>query len=124
MNLKASPVGSSLKMTLVLETLASGNIAASILEFPQYRVEAASRESAIAQVQANASDWFDRIELLPMEIPSKNLDSPWIKYAGMFEGDADFAEIAAALRAERETDDDSEVDPAVYARLDDRAPEH
>jgi hypothetical protein len=38
-----------------------------------------------------------------------------VKYAGIFENGPDFAEIAAAIRAEREVDDDSEVDPVVYA---------
>jgi hypothetical protein len=38
----------------------------------------------------------------------------WMKFAGVFENDADFAEIMDELRAERESDDDSEVDPAVY----------
>jgi hypothetical protein len=33
----------------------------------------------------------------------------------MFENDPDFAVIAAAMRAERSMDDDSEVDPSVYA---------
>jgi hypothetical protein len=42
-------------------------------------------------------------------------ESPWIKYAGMFRDDPDFAEIAAAIRAEREVKDDTEVDPTVYS---------
>ncbi len=46
---------SSLKMTLVLETLASGNVAASILEFPQHRVESNNREEAIALIRADAT---------------------------------------------------------------------
>jgi hypothetical protein len=117
MNLKATSETPSraLHMTLVLETLASGNVAASILEFPQYRVEAQTRESAIAQIREGAADLLSRIEFLPLEIPAEKLDSPWIKYAGMFQDDPDFAEIAAAMRAERSIDDDTEVDPSVYA---------
>jgi hypothetical protein len=45
-------------------------------------------------------------------------DNPWIKFVGMFENDPDFAEIAAAIRAEREVEDETEVDPAVYALED------
>jgi hypothetical protein len=117
MNLKATSETPSrtLHMTLVLETLASGNVAASILEFPQYRVEAQNRESAIAQIREGATDLLSRIEFLPLEIPTEKLDSPWIKYAGMFQDDPDFAEIAAAMRAERSVEDDTEVDPSVYA---------
>jgi hypothetical protein len=40
---------------------------------------------------------------------------PWIKYAGMFENDPDFAAIAATIRVDRDSKDDTEVDPSVYA---------
>jgi hypothetical protein len=48
-------------------------------------------------------------------LPPENEQSPWVEFAGMFENDPDFAVIAAAMRAERSTDDDTEVDPSVYA---------
>jgi hypothetical protein len=32
-------------------------------------------------------------------------ENPWTEFIGMFEGDAEFAAIAAELRAERELDD-------------------
>ena len=105
----------SFKMTLVVESLASGNVAASILEFPHHRVESNSREEAIAQIRADAVSLLDRIEVLPLELDLPHLESPWLKYAGMFKDDPDFAEIAAAIRAERDSDDESEVDPSVYA---------
>ena len=72
-----------LAMNLVLETLASGNIAASILEFPQYRVESSNREDAIVQIRADAQALFDRIEILPLELDLPQSESPWLKYAGM-----------------------------------------
>jgi hypothetical protein len=46
--------------------------------------------------------------------PKPTEESPWTKLFGLYKDDPDFAEIAAAIRAERESDDDSEVDPAVY----------
>ncbi|KAM3100091.1 type II toxin-antitoxin system HicB family antitoxin [Phormidesmis sp. 146-12] len=110
--------GSPLKLTLVLEQLASGDVVASVLEFPQCRVEAETREVAIAQIRSDLAAMLERLEFLPLEIskvaaaPSK---SPWIKYAGIFQNDPDFAAIAAAIRAERNSEDDTEVDPAVYA---------
>jgi hypothetical protein len=76
------PVSSSapLKLTLALEQLDTGAVAASI-EVP----------------------------------PASPAISPWIKYAGMFENDPDFAAITATIRADRDSEDDTEVDPAVYA---------
>lgn len=38
----------------------------------------------------------------------------WMKFAGIFENDPDFEEIMNSIRAERDSDDDSEVDPSCY----------
>lgn len=56
------------------------------------------------------------IKNVALENGSVDSESPWIKYAGIFKDDPDFAEIAAAIRAERESDDETEVDPSVYMR--------
>ena len=37
-----------------------------------------------------------------------------IKFAGVFKDDSDFQEIMEAIRAERTSDDDSQVDPSYY----------
>jgi hypothetical protein len=115
---------SKLRVTLRLEVQASGRVAASVIEFPDCRVEAATREAAIAEVQATFLDQLARSETLSWDVPlppdenlngsERRADSPWIKYAGMFKDDPDFAEIATAIRAEREVNDDTEVDPSVY----------
>jgi hypothetical protein len=83
MNLPVSSFA-PLKLTLPLEQLDTGAVAASI-EIP----------------------------------PASPAISPWIKYAGIFENDPDFAvTIAAAIRADRHREDDTEVDPSVYAIKD------
>jgi hypothetical protein len=99
-------------------------VAASVVEFPDCRVEAATREAAIAEIQAAFLDQLARSETISWDVPlapdqnfngsERRSDSPWTKYAGMFKDDPDFAEIAAAIRAEREVEDDTEVDPSVY----------
>ena len=57
-----------LKVTLLLETLASGEVAASILEFPQCHVEAPSREKAITQLKATFLERMVNVETLTWEI--------------------------------------------------------
>ncbi len=39
----------------------------------------------------------------------------WMKYAGVFKDDVDFLEIMQEIRAERNLDDESEVDPSYYS---------
>jgi hypothetical protein len=45
------------------------------------------------------------------------INNPWTLLFGLFKDDPDFAEIAAEIRAVREADDDSEVDPSLYEML-------
>lgn len=117
MNLAVSPVSpTTLKMTLLLQTLESGEIAASVLEFPDCRVEAATKAEAIAALDTLLSDRLKNTDIVSLELPipiSSDSQSPWSKLFGLFKDDSDFTEIAASIRAERDIDDDSEVDPSV-----------
>ncbi|MCY7274564.1 MAG: hypothetical protein LH702_12725 [Phormidesmis sp. CAN_BIN44] len=126
MNLQ-NPQPSGLRVTLRLETQTSGTIVASVIEFPDCRVEAATREDAIAKVQAAFLERFAHIETIPWDVPlpSKQSESlngsehreegPWVKFAGMFQDDPDFATITADIRAKRKAEDDTDVDPSIYA---------
>jgi hypothetical protein len=110
------------KVTLLLEKLASGQIAASVLEFPNCRVKAETREAAIAQIQATFLERLKNIEAISWKVPIQanavgvaSLSEPtWMKFAGVFKDDADFAAIMESIRAERTSDDEEEVDPSYY----------
>lgn len=103
-----------LKVTLLLETLASGRFTASIFEFPGCRVEADTRETAIKQVQAAFLERLKHIEAIPWDVPISASEPAWMKFAGIFENDPDFTAIMEAIRAERTSNDESEVDPSYY----------
>ena len=104
-----------LKVTLLIEALTSGHIAASISEFPDCRVEAANRESAIAQLQAAFLERLNYMEAIAWTVPVQPAAPKWLQFAGAFENDTDFQVIVAALHDERTSEDESEVDPAYYA---------
>jgi hypothetical protein len=121
MNVAMQPMHTAekLKVTLLLQTLDSGKVSASVLEFPDCRVEADTKESAISLVNVLLSERLKNTDIIAFELPlpiDSTDESPWKKLFGLFKDDADFAEIAAAIRAEREVEDDSEVDPSVYLR--------
>lgn len=103
-----------LKVTLLVETLTPGQVVASILEFPHCRVEAETREVAIAQLQATFLERLQHIEAISWDVPIQASEPDWMKFAGVFQDDRDFQEIMEAIRAERASDDDSEVDPSYY----------
>jgi predicted RNase H-like HicB family nuclease len=104
----------NLKVTLLLESLRSGKFVASIREFPDCRVQAETRETAIAQIKTIFLERLKNIETISWDIPLQTSEPTWIKFAGVFENDDDFRSIIESIQAERNSDDDSEVDPSYY----------
>ncbi len=107
-----------MNLNILVEHKQDGGAIASVLELPAYRVEAETGDLALVKLQTLLTEQLAAAEIVPLQIrlPHETADRPWAKYAGIFENDPDFAEIARALRAERESDDESEVDPALYSR--------
>ncbi|HAT13678.1 MAG TPA: hypothetical protein DCS91_09000 [Microcoleaceae bacterium UBA11344] len=114
LDLAQSDPFTNLKVTLLLEALTSGQIVASIREFPDCRVQAETRETAIAQIQATFLERLKNMEAISWNVPIQTSEPSWMKFAGVFKDDADFAAIIESIRAERTSDDDSEVDPSYY----------
>lgn len=106
---------SPLTLTLLLETLDSGKISASIFEFPNYRVEADTKEKAIDELKTAFLERFQNIEAIPWNVPLPVSEPAWKQFAGIFKDDPDFQEIMDAIRAERDSDDNSEVDRSVFS---------
>ena len=89
----------------LLEERSDGKIVGTIAELPDCQVSATTQEDAIAELQEMASERVSKMTMVPFSVavpPAKvKKNNPWLKFMGMYEGDADFAEIAAELRAER-----------------------
>jgi hypothetical protein len=105
----------NLKVTLLVETLPSGQVAASVFELPDCRVEASTREEAITQIKATFLERLKHIETISWDVPVKTSEPAWMKFAGIFKDDPDFQEIMNQIQAERNCDDESEVDPSYYS---------
>jgi hypothetical protein len=128
MNLVSPIAPHEITVTLMLEPQASGRFVASAIEFPAFRIEAATEAEAIGQLQQSLSEYVAHTKLMPWVIPMQPLTlgrsdtinnavatkPAWTKFVGIFEDDADFAAIVDEMRAERESDDESEIDPAYY----------
>ena len=104
-----------MKVTLLVETLQPGKVAASVLEFPDSRIEAETRESALSQLRANFLERLKRLEAISWNIPVNGSDSTGMEFVGVFQDDPDFQAISRDLLTERSSEDDSEVDPSYYA---------
>lgn len=102
------PQSENLKLHILLERNNEGNVIASVLEFPNTQVEAPTTEQAVQELKKLLSTRLEKIEIIPLEIQldHSEAENPWIKFAGAFQDDADFAEIANNLRAERNAVDE------------------
>ena len=108
-------------VTLLVKSLESGQFEASVLGLPACRVEAESRELAIAALKNALLNQMKDAEVvslnLPIEValPSKN---PWKGLFGVFRDDVYFKEVVELIQAEREALGDEEIDPAYYLPQD------
>ncbi|MEA5504880.1 hypothetical protein VB735_17550 [Halotia wernerae UHCC 0503] len=102
------PQSENLKLHILLERNNEGNVIASVLEFPQTQVEAPTTEQALLELKKLLSTRLENIEIMTVEIqlPQSEAENPFLKFAGVFKDDADFAEIADHLRAERNAVDE------------------
>ncbi|MDZ8262241.1 hypothetical protein [Nostoc sp. ChiQUE01b] len=114
LNVPQSQPAINLKVTLLVETLKNGQFAASIFEFPNFIVIAQTREEAIAQLQATFVERLSNIEAISWNVPLSASPPTWMQFAGVFQDDPDFQEIMDGIRAERTSDDDTEVDFSYY----------
>ncbi|MGB8702831.1 MAG: hypothetical protein WCD18_25730 [Thermosynechococcaceae cyanobacterium] len=103
-----------LKVTLLVETLTSGKVVASVFEFPSCRVEADNRDNAIAQLQKTFLERLPQIETISWDVPVAFAEPNWMRFAGVFKDDSDFQTIIETIREERFSEDDTEIDPSYY----------
>ena len=71
---------------------------------------------AMAIAQKIKATFLERlkIEAISGNVPIQASEPTWMKFAGVFKDDSDFGAIMESIRAERTSDDESEVDPSYY----------
>lgn len=109
----SAPQLQNLTLHLVIEKTEEGRSRASVLGLPDCIVEAATDEEAIEKLQQVVIKRLAHARVMEVEIPLSQPNSTqksWMKYAGVFKDDPDFAEIAERLRAERREEDDESAE--------------
>ena len=105
MNLPVSSDLADFNLHILLKAVNSEQFVASIAELSDCKVTATTKESAIEQIQQVVLAHLDGMEVLNFPVVREAVterDNPWTEFIGMYEGDEDFAQIAAELRSERE----------------------
>ncbi|KAM3089681.1 hypothetical protein ACKFKG_32985 [Phormidesmis sp. 146-35] len=104
----STPQTQTLKLHMMLQQTETGQVMASVVEMPDCRVTAATREDAIDQLRQMVTEHLNHAQVMPLDIEivlSHSTKNPWTEFIGLYEGDADFAEITAELRRERGFDE-------------------
>jgi predicted RNase H-like HicB family nuclease len=105
-----------LSVTLGLETRESGMISASVMEFPDCHVEAATREEAISKVQSVFLERLAHIETIPWDVPLPSTETDQTQSAGIFKTNAAFEDVMNRIQAERDAWGDEDMDVSEYTR--------
>jgi hypothetical protein len=108
-----------MNLTLLVKRLESGQVSASVLELPGYRVEAESREVAVDRLKMTLIDQLQDAEAMswqvPVDLSAAAGTNPWVKMFGAFKDDVYFDQVMDIIQAEREALGDDELDPPYYA---------
>ncbi|MGG6266508.1 hypothetical protein ACQ4M3_17295 [Leptolyngbya sp. AN03gr2] len=116
MNLHVSSVQPSSSLQILLEQQPDGQIRAVVPALLECAVTRSTRGEATlavsakqhAAIQQLLSERLSTLEVLAVDLnPPQETEKPWMKFAGVFKNDPDFAAIVKALREEREIGDDS-----------------
>jgi hypothetical protein len=102
--------------TLLVKTMPSGQVEASVLEMPSCRVQADSRDSAIEALRFNLAAEIQYAEVVNCQMLIRGAKPSWLKFAGIFEHNTDFAEIVDEIQAQRDAWGDEEMDESEYRR--------
>lgn len=108
------PTMATIDWHIVLATLADGQVSAWIAEWPDCRVEAPSREAAIAELQSLLDEQLKTIEVIPIPVlpvvttPVVTMANPWEPLYGLLEEDPDFAAWSDEFWAEKQRSHDDE----------------
>ena len=105
MNLLLSHDLTDFNLHILLKSVNPEKFVASIAKLSDIQVTAATKELEIEQIQQVVLAHLDGMEVLNFPVVREAVterENPWIEFIGMYEGDEDFAQIAADLCVERE----------------------
>jgi hypothetical protein len=104
----SSQSADTLDLNILLEKDPTGKETAIVLEIPDCRITADTRQEALDGVRQLLAERLAKAEIVSLQMQLPSNPHPWMKFAGIFKDDPLFTEIANDIRAERqETEEES-----------------
>jgi hypothetical protein len=95
------PSTSRVPYTISVEQQANGQWLAQVLGWADCQAEAVSREAAIVQIKQTLNDRLTRMDVVFIDLPTPQTEDPWMKHAGMFQGEPLFDEVLEEIATYR-----------------------
>ncbi|BAY92266.1 MULTISPECIES: hypothetical protein [unclassified Tolypothrix] len=92
----------TLDLNILLEKDTTGKETAIVLEIPDCRITADTRQQALDGVRQLLSERLAKAEIVSLKMQLPENPHPWMKFAGMFQDEPLFAEITKEIREERQ----------------------
>ncbi len=91
---------------ILLETTDDGNIIATVLEVSNLQISETTKQGEVAKVKQLLRERLAKAEIVKVSLvdESSKSENPLMKFAGIFQDDADFADIILEIQMEREVD--------------------
>jgi hypothetical protein len=106
MTVRIERVGNlNLPSHIILETLTDGRVAAWILELPDCRVIAESKEAAIKALKPLFDRRMEQIEIIPV---ASLVNNPWANFYGVLKDNPDLQQWANNFWAQKQQSHDDE----------------
>jgi predicted RNase H-like HicB family nuclease len=102
-----------LTVNVLLENDHDGRVIATVLNIPNCRVTAETREQALTQLYTLLSNRFETSEVVSLDIPLLQPTHPWMQYAGVFKDDPHFDVVQQYIQDYRHELDTLESKPEI-----------
>lgn len=95
----------SLKYDVLLEQVNNNGYSAQLLAWPDYTVQASTREEALKQIRTIILERLAKAEIVTLEIQPEETTHSWLPFAGMWADNPDMEEFREEMERNR-----SEID--------------
>lgn len=91
-----------MKMYVRIEALSEGNYIASLIGWPDIRVEGANEDEVLTQLQALLATQFQQARIVALEVDATVVENPWLIVGDRLQHNPLLTEVAQAITLDRQ----------------------
>jgi hypothetical protein len=91
-----------LALNILIKDEQDGQVSATVLGLPEYRVLRSDRTSAIAELQQKLAHALSEGEVMALEVEIPKPEHPWQRFAGMYQASELFESVLENIATQRQ----------------------